>query len=182
MKDCCAPGETPKMAIPVAEKTGSKLKTYFPLLLILGYLLLGILLLDWKNGGINPMQAMTHFMGGFFLIFSFFKFLNLQGFADAYQTYDVVAKRSRSYAYAYPFVELLLGIAYFTAFMPFFIHSVTLIVMLVSSIGVIQSLREKRKIECACLGTVFKLPMTQVTLFEDLIMAAMAFIGLMGNG
>jgi hypothetical protein len=32
----------------------------------------------------------------------------------------------------------------------------------------------KKKIVCACLGTVFNLPMTKVTIIEDSIMVAMA--------
>jgi hypothetical protein len=33
--------------------------------------------------------------------------------------------------------------------------------------------------ECACLGTVFKLPMTYVTVVEDLLMVAMAAVMLL---
>ena len=49
-----------------------------------------------------------------------------------------------------------------------------LALMGVSSIGVVQSLLKKRAIQCACLGTIFNLPMTKITLFEDLLMVAMA--------
>ena len=42
----------------------------------------------------------------------------LRGFADAYRTYDVVARRVPAYGYVYPFVELLLGAAYVTGFQP----------------------------------------------------------------
>jgi hypothetical protein len=51
---------------------------------------------------------------------------------------------------------------------------ITLIVMLFSSIGVILAVTNKQKIRCACLGTGFNLPMTTVTIIEDLLMAAMA--------
>jgi hypothetical protein len=46
--------------------------------------------------------------------------------------------------------------------------------MLISALGVANELRKKQTIMCACLGTVFKIPMTYVTLFEDLLMASMA--------
>ncbi len=36
----------------------------------------------------------------------------------------------------------------------------------ISSIGVIQSVMKKRKIQCACLGTVFNLPMSTVAIIE----------------
>ena len=46
--------------------------------------------------------------------------------------------------------------------------------MLIGTVGVLQSLLAKRTIQCACLGAVFNLPMSWVTLVEDLLMAGMA--------
>jgi Kef-type K+ transport system membrane component KefB len=81
----------------------------------------------------------------------------------------------------YPFIELTLGLAYLIDFQPFATNAITLVVMAISSIGVIESLLNKRKIRCACLGTVFNLPMSVVTLVEDTLMvlmaAAMLFLG-----
>ena len=111
------------------------------------------------------------------------KILNVTAFADAYMSYDVVARKFRAYGFIYPFIELALGAAYLVNFQPFAINLVTLIVMGVSSIGVIQSLLNKRKIRCACLGTVFNLPMSVITLVEDGLMVAMAAaMLLMGGG
>ncbi|MBL8821118.1 MAG: copper chaperone [Planctomycetia bacterium] len=149
-------------------------QSYFPLLLILAYLLGVVGIVEYANGSFNWERSMRHFMSGFFLVFSFFKLLNVTAFADAYMTYDVVAKRLRAYGFIYPFIELGLGIAYLANFNPLVINLVTLVVMGVSSIGVIESLLNKRKIRCACLGTVFNLPMSVVTLVEDALMVLMA--------
>jgi hypothetical protein len=46
--------------------------------------------------------------------------------------------------------------------------------MSISIVGVIQSLLAKRKIRCACLGAVFNLPMSTITLIEDALMIAMS--------
>lgn len=156
------------------EPVSSVLKTYYPLFLIFVYLIGGVALVQFKAGALDWMAAMNHFMGGFFIVFSFFKILNLRGFADAYSTYDVVAKKFRVYGYVYPFVELGLGVAYLAAIAPLYTNLITLAVMSVSSIGVIQSLLKKNKIQCACLGTIFNLPMTKITLVEDLLMVVMA--------
>jgi len=43
-----------------------------------------------------------------------------------------------------------------------------------SIIGVLQSVLNKTKIQCACLGSVFKLPMSSVTMFEDGLMIVMS--------
>lgn len=122
---------------------------------------------------------MLDFMAGFFLVFSFFKLLDLRGFADAYQSYDIVARRSRPYALVYPFLELALGIAYLTRWYPTVTNAATLVLMLVGSVGVLRAVLDKRAIRCACLGTALNLPMTTVTLVEDLGMAAMAAVALL---
>ncbi|HMO18726.1 MAG TPA: hypothetical protein PKA63_10775 [Oligoflexia bacterium] len=44
---------------------------------------------------------------------------------------------------------------------------INLILMLVGSIGVAKALIETGNIQCACLETAFKLPMTKLTLLED---------------
>jgi copper chaperone CopZ len=157
-----------------AGVTGGFFATYKPLLLIIGFLLGVTWLVHIKTPGRHWHEWMSDFMAGFFLVFSFFKLLNLSGFAQAYRGYDLIASRSSAYAYAYPFIELALGIAYLIRWNPVVTHWVTLGVMLISALGVVNALRKRQLIECACLGTVFKLPMSKVTLIEDLSMAVMA--------
>ncbi len=156
--------------------------TYYPLLLLVAFLVGVVALVEVRAGTAIWGRAMANFMGAFFLAFSFFKLLDLQGFADNYRSYDVVAKRVPAYGYVYPFIEFLLGVAFITGLQPFATNFVTLVLMSVSSVGVIQSLLNKRKIRCACLGTVFNLPMSTVTLVEDGLMVAMAAIALLGTG
>ena len=150
------------------------LSTYKPLILVFAYILLVTLAVEYIHGDFVWHRFMPHFMSGFFLFFSFFKLLDLTGFASSYAMYDLLAKRVYSYGYIYPFIELGLGIAYLIDFSPILTNAVTLIVMLFSSIGVIKAVMTKQKIRCACLGTGFNLPMTTVTIIEDLLMAAMA--------
>jgi hypothetical protein len=115
-------------------------------------------------------------MAGFFLVFSFFKLLNLRGFSEAYQSYDVVARVWPSWGYIYPFLELALGVSYLANWNPIITNLATLGLMLVGAIGVFRTLWDGKAIRCACLGTVLNLPMTKVTLIEDLGMAAMAIL------
>ncbi len=161
--------ELPASLPAPAEKT-----SLFPLLLIVGYILGVVLLVELAAGSFDGPRATTNFMAGFFLVFSFFKLLDLTAFADSYQMYDVLAARSRGYALAYPFIELALGVAYVIRFEPVLTNAVTLVVMLVGAYGVSKSLLAGRKIRCACLGAVLNLPMTYVTLVEDALMAVMA--------
>ena len=52
--------------------------------------------------------------------------------------------------------------------------AVTLVVMLLGTAGVLNTIFAGRKVKCACLGAVFNLPMSYVTLAEDGLMAIMA--------
>lgn len=155
------------------EKT-NWFSTYKPLILVFFYILLVTLAVEFMHGEFVAHRFMPNFMAGFFLVFSFFKLLDLAGFASSYAMYDLLAKRVYSYGFIYPFIELGLGVAYLINFNPILTNTVTLIVMAFSSIGVIQAVMSKQKIKCACLGTGFNLPMTTVTIIEDLLMAAMA--------
>ena len=120
------------------------------------------------------MAAMRIFMSGFFLIFSFFKLLDLKGFAESYSMYDIIGKVFKPWGYFYAFTELGLGLAFALDIMPITINVITLLVMSISLIGVLQSVLNKRKIQCACLGAVFNLPMSTVTIVEDSLMILMS--------
>jgi copper chaperone CopZ len=157
-----------------SEVTSSWFDTYKPVLLIFLYITVITFLIQLSNTSVDIMQWMRHFMAAFFLVFSFFKFLNLEGFANSYRMYDVLAKRVPAWAYVYVFVELALGVAYLINFAPYFTNVVTLVVMGVSIVGVLQSVLNKKTIQCACLGTVFQLPMSTITIVEDALMIAMS--------
>ncbi|WP_225872240.1 heavy-metal-associated domain-containing protein [Pedobacter frigidisoli] len=156
------------------EETESWIETYKPILLIFGYVTAISLVVSWQNGGINFMTFMRIFMAGFFLTFSFFKMLNLKGFAESYAMYDIVAKKFSRWGYIYAFIELGLGLSFALNLSPIIVNWVTLIVMTVSILGVLESVLNKKKIQCACLGAVFNLPMSTVTIVEDAIMIAMS--------
>lgn len=152
------------------------LATYKPILLIFGYILGATLLVQLTSPTFDYMEWMRHFMAGFFLTFSFFKLLNLQGFAESYRMYDVIARRIPAWGYVYAFTELGLGIAYLVGFAPILTNAITLVVMSVSIIGVLQTVLDRQRIQCACLGDVFDLPMSTVTVIEDGLMIAMAAV------
>lgn len=158
-------------AIQDAPQAG---QTYFPVILILLYLTGCVALSQLRTERMDWMAMMNAFMGGFFLVFSFFKLLNIRGFADAYGSYDIVARRFPAYGYFYPLIELTLGICYFMAFAPLVTNVATCVVISLSTVGVARSLMKKTRIQCACLGTVFSLPMSRVTLIEDLLMVGMS--------
>lgn len=165
---------SPKSNNELVEETKSFFETYKPVLLLFGYIGLVSIIASWQNGIINFMHFMRFFMAGFFLSFSFFKLINLKGFANSYAMYDIVAKKFKPWGFIYAFIELGLGLAFVINFNPIITNWATLIVMTISIIGVLQSVLNKKKIQCACLGAVFNLPMSTLTIIEDLLMIAMS--------
>ena len=142
----------------------------FSLYTVIVLLLIGLVAILQING------YMLLFMGIFFVIVSFLKFIDLKGFAQAFAMYDIVAKRSNVYAYIYPFIELGLGISYLLLWQVTLTATITFIIMTVGSIGVAKNLLSKNPVKCACLGTKIKVPLTKFTLFEDIVMAIMALM------
>ena len=158
-----------------SETAASWLIIYKPVLIIAAYIL-GISLLIEAKYGFSAERWMQHFMAGFFIVFSFFKVLDLKGFAESYSTYDIIAKKWMGWGYVYAFIELGLGISYLVGFNPVITNAITLVIMSVSIIGVLQVVINKRKIRCACLGAVFNLPMSTITIIEDALMIIMSGI------
>lgn len=158
--------------IDAADKAPKE--SLYPLLLIVGFIAGVTLLIGIRTARFEMSLLMSNFMAGFFLVFGFFKLLDLPGFVQTYLTYDLVAIAVPPWAWAYPFVELALGAAYLLLVAPTAVNVTTLVLMIIGALGVGRALTKKQRIRCACLGTVLNLPMTTVTLVEDLAMATMA--------
>lgn len=156
------------------EPASSFWQTYKPILLVFSYILGTTLLVEFAHADFDWMRWMRHFMAGFFLVFSFFKLLDVRAFAVSYSSYDVITRRWLGYGFIYPYLELTLGILFLVNFNPLITNLSTFIVMGISTVGVVESLLAKRRFQCACLGAVFNLPMSKVTLFEDVLMVAMS--------
>lgn len=149
--------------------------SFKPLVIIVSFITGVSVLAQWPfAGGFDGMLWMQHFMAGFFLVFSGFKMFNLKGFADSYRMYDLGASWWPTWGFIYPFIELALGLLYLMGESLEMAHGITIGVLGFSSIGVIRSVMSKQTIQCACLGDVFNLPMTTVTIIEDLAMVVMA--------
>jgi copper chaperone CopZ len=143
--------------------------TYYPLFLVIGLVALASL-----AGSHSFMAWMMKFMAGFYIVFGAFKLLDVPAFANTYARYDLIAKYFKPWGYAYPFVELAIGFAYLFSIQIIPVTWVALVLSIIGAAGVIQANLNKQTIQCACLGTVFQLPMSVVTVIENLGMAAMA--------
>ena len=153
-----------------SDKT--KLQQLKPLVLILFYITSAAVLLHYNDWSWN--EFMLDFMGLFYIVFGFFKMLDLKGFTESFKMYDLLAKRLPIYGWIYPFIETALGVMFLMRFQLNIALIMTLVVLGITTLGVTKTLLDKKSIRCACLGTALKLPMTEATLIENTIMIAMA--------
>lgn len=155
-----------------AQKT--KMQQLRPLFLIFGYLFAAAILLNYQNW--DTGEAMLDFMGLFYIVFSFFKLLDLKGFPDSFRMYDPLAKAWPVYGWIYPFLELILGLMFLMRFQIQIALLATIVILGITTFGVTKTLLDKKSIRCACLGTALNLPMTEATFIENAIMLVMAFL------
>lgn len=140
---------------------------------VIGGIVVVSLVLAWARGwGLE--RFLSDFMAVFFMTFAAFKFVNLENFVGAYRGYDIIAKRFPLWAYAFPFIEGVLGVFYLLLDNSDTLNVITLFIMGVSAVGVWKELTNKSNIMCACLGTVIKLPLSQVSFVESFGMFIMA--------
>ena len=148
----------------------------FPLILILSYISLTSIII---NFGRSLDDLMMDFMGIFFIVFSFFKFLDYKSFPNSFAMYDPLAKTLPLYGWIYPFIETILGLMFLFRFQLFTSIIITILLLSITTYGVVNVLKNKQTIQCACLGTAIKLPMTIATLIENGIMIIMALISIL---
>jgi len=123
------------------------------------------------------MSLMIQFMGGFLIVVGLLKVFDWKKFAENFAKYDLIAMRSKSYAYSYHLLELLIGGAFLSSWNIKLMAGVLLILMVVGLTGVVKALRSSKKVQCACLGKLghkLNISLTKFTLIEDIIMGLMA--------
>ncbi|MCK8523471.1 heavy-metal-associated domain-containing protein [Aquimarina sp. D1M17] len=157
---------------PNSVSVSSKAKQLRPLFIIFGYIAIASVLLNYEDWNIQNM--MLDFMGLFYVVFSFFKLLDLSGFPESFRMYDPLAKLVPFYGWIYPFIELSLAILFLMRlYIPLALVA-TLLILGITTFGVTKVLFDKKSIQCACLGTTMNLPMTEATFIENIIMILMS--------
>ena len=145
---------------------------FTPLIIVMLSVLI-LSLLRQSTQGLNVMLWMMDFMGIFLVTFGLFKVVDLKGFKEGFITYDLIAKKIPVYGYIFPFLEICLGIIYLAGYMYLWQNIVVLIFSILGAVSAYLVIRNKGEIECVCLGTAFKIPMTWVTFVENLTMGIM---------
>lgn len=150
-----------------------KKTTYWPLfVLLIVSILMGFALgkdTGWK-------EIMRFFMGSFLCLFSLVKLFDIKGFASTFSMYDLLAMRYSAYGFAYPFIELILGLGFLTGHVVSLFALLTAVLMIFGSLGVFKAMIDKKDLHCACMGSLLNVPLSFVSLTEDLLMAIMSII------
>jgi Heavy metal binding domain len=159
--------------VPLTETRDGNI---LPLFIILGLIVLVAFIATINNPFryFDWHSFMNNLMAGYFIVFAGFKLLDVHGFSQGFAMYDLLAKRLPVYGFIYPFVELILGLTLLTGSHLLLAYTASLIIMTFSGIGVAIKLYKKEQFQCACLGTFLKVPLTTVSLAEDLGMGAMS--------
>ena len=158
----------------------SEIINYFtskkPIVIALSIVILSSLAMQTSDETFSLNKWFMSYMGIFFIIFSFLKLLNVSGFSMTFKKYDLISKIIPAYANSYPFIELSLGIIFLTQTQSILIYAnvLTLIFMISQTIGIIKSLSKSEQIQCACMGSAVDVPLSSLTVAENIIMIAMA--------
>ena len=151
----------------------SYFSTYKPILITLGLVLL-LSVISFNNSENTINGFMRFFMGFFFIIFSFLKLQNIKQFALSFSNYDPITKKFFRFGIMYPFIELILGVFFLTGSFLLFSNAATLFILIPQTFGIFNKLRNNQNVNCACLGTSFNIPLSNLTIIENLSMCLMA--------
>lgn len=159
-----------------APDRGKSVADYWPLISLVA--VSGLAALAIAQGAHDlSMRALMHaYMGVFLVVFALLKLFDPHGFKRGFAMYDLVARREKRWGYVYPYIELALGLAYLAFFWPVATYVATIAVFTLGAAGVLLGLRRGLDIACPCMGNILSVPLSTVTLTEDLIMVAMALM------
>jgi hypothetical protein len=137
------------------------------------FLFVGVLTYFLNKSKIND-TFMKMYMGIILVLFGTLKLYDLDKFALIFSKYDIIASKVKLYGYLYPFIEILLGAGFLTNTLTRSVLYTTIVLMVISLISVSISLYNKKPLKCGCLGSFFHMPLSYVTISENLLMILMA--------
>lgn len=124
--------------------------------------------------GISLDRFMADFMAVFFITFASFKFIDIESFAHAYRSFDIIANRVRPWAYAFPFVEAFLGFWYLLSEAPQNLNILALAVTGSALIGAFRESKRKSRFKYAAMRAFIRLPLARVSFIENATMFVLA--------
>lgn len=124
--------------------------------------------------GLALDRFMADFMAVFFITFASFKFIDIEGFAHAYRSFDIIAGRIRPWAYIFPFLEAFMGFWYLLSEAPQNLNMLALAVTGTALIGAYRESKRSSRFTYAATKTFIRLPLAKISLLENATMFVLA--------
>lgn len=150
--------------------------TYQPIIAIFATTFLMALTTNWAiTGGLSFIRVTELFIAISMCVLAIQKLRDLDSFSNQFITYDLLAMRWVRYAYIYPFVEMLAGVAMIAGLFTPVAAPAALFIGAIGAISVVKAVYiDKRDLKCACVGGDSNVPLGFISLTENLMMMAMA--------
>ena len=125
-------------------------------------------------GTLVTWRALEWFVSISMMLLAMLKLQDVEKFSTMFLGYDLLARRSVPYAYAYPFLEWLAGGLMTARALPWISIPVSLFIGTVGAVSVYYAVYvQKRELKCACVGGSGNVPLGFVSLTENLFMIGM---------
>ncbi len=168
------------LGLAVKDKSAT---TYAPILAIFGTTALMAAALLWSlYPGFEPLRWAEWFVAFSMCALAIQKLRDVNGFANGFLGYDLLAQRYVPYASIYPFAEAFAGIGMIAVLgagtATWFVWPVALVALFIGSIGAVSVIKavyiDKRDLKCACVGGDSNVPLGAISLTENVMMAVMS--------
>jgi hypothetical protein len=153
------------------------LTTYRPIIIIAAISLIIALATSMLHND-SAHIMMNNFMGSFLCILAMLKLFDINGFIESFSKYDIIAARCRQYAKYYPYIELIIGFMLLSGMLAVITNIFLLIVMTAGLVGILNSLKGKKDLKCACVGNLLNIPLGSISITENATMIIMASMNL----
>ncbi|WP_026375331.1 MauE/DoxX family redox-associated membrane protein [Aestuariibacter salexigens] len=111
------------------------------------------------------------FIGFSMVLLGLLKLQNIKGFVNSFLGYDLLARRYVSYAFIYPYAELLGGFLMLSGTLAVVSIPIMLFIGGIGGISVIKTVYiDKRELKCACVGGDSNVPLGFVSFLENAVM------------
>ncbi len=152
--------------------------TYQPIVAMFSMALLLALATNWRvTGSLQWLPVTELFVAFGMVILAIQKLRDLFAFSNQFLGYDLLAQKWVRYAYVYPFIEALAGVAMLTA-VPELALAAAPFALFIGTVGAVSVFKavyiDKRELKCACVGGNSNVPLGAVSLSENLAMMAMS--------
>jgi hypothetical protein len=98
------------------------------------------------------------------------KLYDIHKFSNIFQKYDLISKILPIYSYIYPFLEIFLGLNLILKKNLIMTKIITKNIMLISIVSILISLYNGENLRCGCIGTFFNVPLSYISISENLLM------------